>query len=65
MPKPIVGMTDVDKNNLEKVLQTFHRAKAAIALEGMQRASVQAGTDKMTDEEIELQIKAVRSTRKS
>lgn len=62
--KPIAFMTEVDETNVEKVVDAFRRAKAAIALEEMQRRSREAGTDTLSEEEIEAEIEAVRKTRR-
>ncbi|MFQ5641625.1 MAG: type II toxin-antitoxin system Phd/YefM family antitoxin [bacterium] len=62
--KPIAIMAEIDEENLENVLQAFRRAKATLALEEMHTISTKAGTDKMTYEEIEEEINAVRRERK-
>jgi hypothetical protein len=45
-------------------LKDLRRARALRAIDEMQRASVQAGLDKMTDEEIDAEIRDVRRERK-
>lgn len=62
--KPVALMAGVDEKNVERILEAFRRAKAAITLEEMHLASIKAGTNKMTDDEIEAEIKAIRKERK-
>ena len=63
--KPVALMAGVDEKNVERVLDAFLRAKASIAIEEMHRASIKAGTSKLSDEEIEAEIQAVRRDRKA
>lgn len=62
--KPVAVMTGIDNNNFEKYLIAIRRAKAAIALEEMQLASVKAGTAKLSLEEINQEITNIRAERK-
>lgn len=57
-------MAGTDEKNVEKLLTAFRRAKAAMALDEMHLASLKAGTQKMTEAEIDAEIKAVRKERK-
>ena len=62
--RPVAILTGVNKENFERTLRDLRRARALRAVEEMQRASVQAGLDKMTHEEIETEIQEARKTRK-
>lgn len=61
--KPIAVLAGVDEKNVEKFITAFRRARAAIALEEMHQASIEAGTDKLSTEEIEEEIQQVRNAR--
>ncbi|MCG8608458.1 type II toxin-antitoxin system Phd/YefM family antitoxin [bacterium] len=61
--KPVAVMAGVDEENLERTLKAFRRAKAAIALDEMHRASSKSGTSLMSDDDIEAEIQAVRRDR--
>lgn len=58
--RPIALMAGIDGRNLEAMLAAVRRARGEWAIREIQRQSVQKGTDKMTDEEIESEIKQVR-----
>lgn len=62
--RPIAILSSVNENNLEQVLSAFRQARAIEAVTSMQYESVRKGTDKITIEEINKEIKAVRSRRK-
>jgi len=49
---------------LEQVLSAFRQARAMQAVNSIQYESIRKGTDSITMEEIENEIKAVRSERK-
>jgi hypothetical protein len=61
--KPIAILSGVTKETLEKKLRAIRRSLALIALEEMQKKSLELGLDKLTNSEIELQIQAVRKAR--
>ena len=61
--KPIALLTRVNEEDFEKTIAAVRRARALMAMEGMQRASLAAGTDRMSDDEIEAEIKAARRGR--
>ncbi len=61
--KPIAILSAVSEENLEESLAAFRRARAVAAVESMQTASVEAGTDRMSLEEINAEIAAVRRKR--
>ncbi len=62
--RPIAILSSINENNLEQVLSAFRQARAIEAVTSIQYDSVRKGTDKITPEEINNEIKAVRSTRK-
>ena len=62
--RPIALLSSVNENNLEQVLSAFRQARAIEAVTSIQYESVRKGTDKITLEEINNEIKAVRSKRK-
>ena len=62
--KPIAILSGVTEDNLEKTLRTLRRSRALMALEEMQRKSVESGLDRLTDAQIEAEIQAVRKARR-
>jgi antitoxin (DNA-binding transcriptional repressor) of toxin-antitoxin stability system len=62
--KPIALLSGVTEETLEKTIRTIRRSRALIALEEMQKRSIESGLDKLTDSQIESEIKAVRKSRK-
>ena len=62
--RPIAILTGVNQENFEQILRDLRRARALRAVEGMQRASVLTGLDKMPDKEIDTEIREARRTRK-
>ena len=58
--RPIALLTRVNKEDFEKTVITFRRARGLMAMEAMQRASLVAGKDKISDAEIEAEIRAAR-----
>jgi antitoxin (DNA-binding transcriptional repressor) of toxin-antitoxin stability system len=62
--RPIAILSTVNENNLEQVLSAFRKARAIEAVTSIQYESVRKGTDKITLEEINNEINAVRSKRK-
>jgi len=61
--KPIAILNPVENNDLESSITVLRRARALLALEEIQKSSLDKGLNKLTDEEIEEQIKAVRMER--
>jgi len=61
--KPIAILNPVENNDLESSITALRRARALIALEEIQKSSLARGLNKLTDEEIEEEIKAVRMER--
>ena len=62
--RPIALLSSINENNLEQVLNAFRRARATNAVASIQYDSTQKGADKMSMDEINAEIKAVRSKRK-
>ena len=61
--RPIALLSSINENNLEQVLAAFRRARATNAVASIQYESTQKGTDKITMDEINAEIEAVRSKR--
>jgi len=61
--RPIALLSSINENNLEQVLIAFRRARATNAVASIQYESTQKGTDKISIEEINAEIGAVRSKR--
>jgi antitoxin (DNA-binding transcriptional repressor) of toxin-antitoxin stability system len=62
--KPIAILSGVTEETLEKKLLAIRRSRALIALEEMQKKSLQLGLDKLTDSQIEVEIQATRKERR-
>ena len=62
--RPIAILSAVNESNLEESLSAIRQARAAEAVMSLQRQSVERGTDSITMEEIDTEIKAVRGKRK-
>ena len=62
--RPIALLSSVNENNLEQVLTAFRRARATNAVASIQYESPQKGTDKISLDEINAEIGAVRSKRR-
>ncbi len=62
--KPIALLSGVTEETLEKTVRSIRRSRALIALEEMQKRSIESGLDKLTDSQIESEIRAVRKSRK-
>jgi len=61
--RPIAIIAAISDSNLEESLSAFRQARAVEAVASLQRRSVEMGTDKMTMDEIDAEIKAVRRKR--
>lgn len=62
--RPIAILSSVNEDNLEQVLSSFRQARAMQAVNAMQYDSVCKGTDAISLDEINAEIKSVRSDRK-
>jgi antitoxin (DNA-binding transcriptional repressor) of toxin-antitoxin stability system len=61
--RPIAILSAVNESNLEESLSAFRQARAVEAVMGLQRQSTAQGTDRITMEEIDAEIKTVREKR--
>ncbi len=62
--KPIALLSGVTEETLENTVRAIRRSRALIALEEMQKKSIELGLDKWTDSQIESEIKTARKSRK-
>jgi antitoxin (DNA-binding transcriptional repressor) of toxin-antitoxin stability system len=62
--KPIALLTPISDDTLEQTLSAVRRARAANALRRMQQASRDQGLDRLTEEEIESEIRDFRRNKK-
>jgi prevent-host-death family protein len=62
--KPIALLSGVTEETLEKSVRAIRRSRALIALEEMQKKAIGLGLDKLTDSQIESEIRAVRKNRR-
>jgi antitoxin (DNA-binding transcriptional repressor) of toxin-antitoxin stability system len=62
--RPIALLSSINENNLEQVLTAFRHARATNALASIQYDSIQKGTDMISMDEINAEIRAVRAKRK-
>jgi antitoxin (DNA-binding transcriptional repressor) of toxin-antitoxin stability system len=62
--RPIAILSAVNESNLEESLSAIRQARASEAVMSLQRRSVERGTDSITMEEIDSEIRAVRGKRK-
>ena len=61
--KPVAILSAVSEGNLEEKLSAFRRARAISAVTALQRNSAQLGTDRISTEDINSEIKAERNKR--
>jgi antitoxin (DNA-binding transcriptional repressor) of toxin-antitoxin stability system len=61
--RPIAILAAITESNLEESLAAFRQVRAVEAVVSMQRSSAEQGTDKISMEEIDAEIKAVRKKR--
>ena len=59
--KPIAILSSTSEKNLEENLSAFRRSRAIKAVTELQKKSVEKGTDKITLDEINTEIKAEHS----
>jgi len=62
--KPIAIISSTSEDLLEKSLSELRKARGLAALQAIQSESVRRGLDKMTMEEINAEIQAVRKARR-
>lgn len=61
--RPIAILAAISESNLEESLSAFRQARAVKAVANLQRRSVEQEKDKITMDEINAEIKAVRKKR--
>jgi antitoxin (DNA-binding transcriptional repressor) of toxin-antitoxin stability system len=61
--RPIAILAAISESNLEESLSAFRQARAVKAVASLQRRSAEQGTDRITMDEIDAEIKAVRKKR--
>jgi hypothetical protein len=63
--KPIAIMLRIEEDDFEETLRAIRQARAFQAVSRMRRRAAELGLDKITDEEIQKEIRAVRAQRKT
>lgn len=63
--RPIAILATISESNLEESLTAFRQARAVEAVAALQRRSADQGTNRITMEEIDAEIQAVRKKRAS
>jgi len=58
--RPIAILSSIGEDNVDEALAALRRARAVLAVKKLQAQSVAQGTDKLTEDEIEEEIAAVR-----
>ncbi len=61
--RPVAILAAVNESNVEESLSAFRQVRAIKAVASLQRRSVEKGTDRITMDEIDAEIKAVRKKR--
>jgi antitoxin (DNA-binding transcriptional repressor) of toxin-antitoxin stability system len=61
--RPIAILASISESNLEESLAAFRRARAVESVASLQRRSIKQGTDSLTMDEIDAEIKVVRKKR--
>ncbi|MCJ7545554.1 MAG: type II toxin-antitoxin system Phd/YefM family antitoxin [Deltaproteobacteria bacterium] len=61
--RPIAILAAINESNLEESLSAFRQARAVEVVASLQRLSIGQGTDKISMDEIDAEIKAVRKKR--
>ena len=61
--RPVAILAAVNESNLEESLSAFRQARAVEAVASLQRLSIEQGTDNISMDEIDAEIKAVRKKR--
>jgi antitoxin (DNA-binding transcriptional repressor) of toxin-antitoxin stability system len=62
--RPIAILAAVNESNLEESLSAFRQARAVEAVASLQRRSVEQGTDNISMDEIDAEVKAARRRRR-
>ncbi len=61
--RPIAILATISESNLEESLTAFRQARTIEAVASLQRRSIEQGTDTISMDEINAEIKAVRKKR--
>ena len=61
--RPIALLTPITDQSLERTLSAVRRARATAAVQNMQKTARDTGVDRMTDDEIDEEIRAARRER--
>jgi len=61
--RPIAILAAINESNLEESLSAFRQARAVEAVASLQRLSIEQGTDTISMDEIDAEIKVVRKKR--
>jgi prevent-host-death family protein len=61
--RPVAILAAVNESTLEQSLAAFRRARAVDAVASLQRASVERGTDGLSDEDVAAEVAATRTVR--
>ena len=62
--RPVAVLTAVDENTLENSLAAWRQVRATQAIASIQQESMRKGTDKITMDQIDTEIKKARRTRR-
>ena len=62
--KPFALVVEIDESNLEETVNALRQARMQRAVSGLRKQAELAGTDTMTADEIEAEIKAARNDRR-
>ena len=61
--RPVALLSDVEESNYDDCLRAIKQARAVLAVNNMQESSVKSGRNRISQEEIETEIQAVRRNR--
>jgi antitoxin (DNA-binding transcriptional repressor) of toxin-antitoxin stability system len=62
--RPVAILAAVNESNLEEALSAFRQARAVDAVANLQKISLEQGKDKISMEDIDAEIRAVRQKRR-
>jgi prevent-host-death family protein len=63
--RPVAVISDANEENVEETVAALRRARAQAAVSRMRRAAAESGLDRLSSEEIDAEIAAVRGERKA
>lgn len=63
--KPIALLTPLSDSTLEETVSAVRRARAANAVRQLQLIALKSGASSLTDEDVQVEIRAVRSTKRN